>query len=105
MSEAQLAAWCMAVVWRGMTLDETAWLTACMASSGDRVDLSGLPKPWVEMELAGGVDDKTIRVHMPMRVACCLTCVIMRGRGVGLTGGCIDNWDACLGFCTILSVA
>ena len=45
MSEAQLAAWCMAVVLRGMNLDETANLTAAMAASGETGDVTGRPKP------------------------------------------------------------
>ncbi|MFN2322782.1 MAG: pyrimidine-nucleoside phosphorylase, partial [Trueperaceae bacterium] len=39
----QVAAWLMAVVWRGMTPQETADLTAVMAASGDVLDLSDLP--------------------------------------------------------------
>lgn len=105
MSEAQLAAWCMAVVWRGMTLDETAWLTANMARSGDRVDLTGLPKPWVDKHSTGGVGDKTTLVLLPMLAACGLTCVKMSGRGLGKTGGTIDKLESVPGFRTALSVA
>lgn len=104
MSEAQLAAWCMAVVWRGLDLDETAELTRAMADSGDRVDLEGLPHPWVDKHSTGGVGDKTTLTLLPMLAACGLTCVKMSGRGLGKTGGTIDKLESIPGFRTSLSI-
>ncbi len=104
MSEPQLAAWCMAVVWRGMSAAETATLTLAMAQSGDRVDLAGLPKPWVDKHSTGGVGDKTTLVLLPMLAACGLTCVKMSGRGLGKTGGTIDKLESIPGFQTALSI-
>jgi pyrimidine-nucleoside phosphorylase len=58
----QMAAWLMAVVWRGMTARETAWLTAVMAASGRRLDLSGVAPFVVDKHSSGGVGDKTTLV-------------------------------------------
>ncbi|MBN8690162.1 MAG: thymidine phosphorylase [Armatimonadetes bacterium] len=103
-SKAQLAAWLMAVVWRGMTLDETALLTQAMAESGDQLNLDGLPKPWADKHSTGGVGDKTTLVVLPMMAACGLTSVKMSGRGLGKTGGTIDKLESIPGFRTNLSL-
>lgn len=103
MKPEQLAAWLMAVVWRGLDLEETAWLTEAMAKSGATLDLTGLPKPWVDKHSTGGVGDKTTIALLPMLAACGLTVVKMSGRGLGKTGGTIDKLASIPGFQTSLT--
>jgi pyrimidine-nucleoside phosphorylase len=99
----QLSAWLMAVYINGLSEIETAQLTVAMAESGERIDLSGLDKPWMDKHSTGGIGDKTTLILLPLLAACGLTMVKMSGRGLGITGGTIDKLESVPGFRTNLS--
>ena len=64
-----MSAFAMAVFFKGMTPEETKWLTQAMIASGDTLKWSG-SKPSVDKHSTGGIGDK-ISIPLAPLLACC----------------------------------
>lgn len=98
-SEGQVAAFAMAVFFRGLALDERVALTRAMRDSGT-VLAWDLPGPVVDKHSTGGVGDNVSLLLAPALAACGVYVPMISGRGLGHTGGTLDKFDAIPGYAT-----
>lgn len=99
-SEGQVAAFCMAVLLKKMTMPERVALTSAMAGSGTVMSWKSenLPGPVLDKHSTGGVGDKVSLMLAPILAACGAFVPMLSGRGLGHTGGTLDKMDAIPGY-------
>ena len=100
----QMAAMLMAIALVGLDSEETGWLVAAMAASGQRIGPDRFDRPAVDKHSTGGVGDKASLVIAPLAAACGLDVPMISGRGLGHTGGTLDKLESIPGFRVGLSV-
>ncbi len=100
----QMAAFLMAVFFRGLSSAELATLVEVNLESGAVVDLAAVPARKVDKHSTGGVGDK-VSIPLAPLVSCLGVAVPMiSGRGLGHTGGTLDKLETIPGFRTDLSL-
>jgi pyrimidine-nucleoside phosphorylase len=101
----QMAAFLMAVYFRGFDRSEMSALMEAMLESGKRLDLSRLPMPRIDKHSTGGVGDKTSLILAPLIASLGIAVPMMSGRGLGHTGGTLDKLESIPGFSAALTLA
>jgi thymidine phosphorylase len=99
-SEAQAAAFAMAVYFRDMSMPERVALTLAMRDSGTVLDWSNLAGPVADKHSTGGVGDNVSLMLAPILAAVGIYVPMISGRGLGHTGGTLDKFDAIPGYQT-----
>ncbi len=98
-SEGQVAAFAMAVFFKGMSAEEAVGLTLAMRDSGAVLEWD-MPGPVVDKHSTGGIGDNISLMLAPMLAACGCYVPMISGRGLGHTGGTLDKLDSIPGYTT-----
>ena len=101
--EAQMAALCMACLWRGLSFEEAFALTDAMVQSGETLHFDN--GAVVDKHSSGGVGDIVSLLAVPLAAACGARVAKLSGRALGHTGGTIDKLETIPGFNAGLSTS
>ncbi len=99
----QMAAFLMAIYFRGLDAAETSALTLAMRDSGDVLRFPPEQRPLVDKHSTGGVGDKVSLPLAPLLACLGFRVPTISGRGLGITGGTLDKLDSIPGFKTTLA--
>ncbi|MFM8358310.1 MAG: thymidine phosphorylase, partial [Verrucomicrobiota bacterium] len=96
----QVAAFLMAVLFRGLNPRELRAFTLAMRDSGERLVFPDDPRPVVDKHSTGGVGDKVSLPLAPLLACLGFRVPMISGRGLGITGGTLDKLESIPGFTT-----
>jgi pyrimidine-nucleoside phosphorylase len=94
----QMAAFLMAIYFRGLTSAETSALMHAMRDSGDVLSFPDDARPLVDKHSTGGIGDKVSLPLAPLLACLGFRVPMISGRGLGITGGTLDKLDSIPGF-------
>lgn len=94
----QLSALLMAICIKGMTTEETGWLTQEMLHSGEMWTLADVVPEAVDKHSTGGIGDTVSLIFAPLMAALGVPVAMMAGRGLGHSQGTLDKLEAIPGF-------
>ncbi len=99
-SEGQIAAFAMAVYYKGLSMPERIALTLAMRDSGDVLNWDDLRSegPIIDKHSTGGVGDVVSLILGPLLAACGGFVPMISGRGLGHTGGTLDKLESISGY-------
>ncbi len=100
LTDAQVAAFAMAVFFRGLDARELPAFTAAMRDSGTVLEWAHVDRPVLDKHSTGGVGDKVSLILAPLLAACGAAVPMLSGRGLGHTGGTLDKLEAIAGYDT-----
>lgn len=92
-SDAQLAAFLMAVAIHGLDADETRALTLAMLESGEQWRLADEVPHLADKHSTGGVGDTVSLILTPILAECGVPVVMLTGRALGHSGGTADKLE------------
>jgi pyrimidine-nucleoside phosphorylase len=99
----QMAAFLMAVYFRGLSREETRALMLAMRDSGDVMQFPEDQRPVVDKHSTGGVGDKVSLPLAPLLACLGFRVPMISGRSLGITGGTLDKLESIPGFQSLLS--
>jgi pyrimidine-nucleoside phosphorylase len=101
----QIAAFLMAVYFKGMNAEEINAYIDVILHSGKRVEFSDTQNYYADKHSTGGVGDKISLILAPLAMASGKVKVPMiSGRGLGHSGGTLDKLESIPGFSTQMSL-
>jgi thymidine phosphorylase len=105
-SDAQIAAFTMAVCFQDMDVEEMVNWTLAVRDSGRILNWKGfnIDAPIIDKHSTGGVGDCVSLMLAPMLASCGVYIPMIAGRGLSHTGGTIDKLESIPGYNTSLSI-
>lgn len=97
-SDAQVAAFAMAVYFNPLAMPERVALTKAVRDSGDVLEWGDIDGAILDKHSTGGVGDNVSLLLAPVVAACGGYVPMISGQGLGHTGGTLDKFNAIPGY-------